>query len=77
MNLLLITPEKAIKLVGNDFFRHLLKGEKLVHVHLPAIFAVWPIVDDLLLGCFIFFVSVMLNGWYLEAYVKFEEVDKM
>ncbi|GAB1603017.1 mitochondrial glutamate carrier 1-like isoform X1 [Argonauta hians] len=27
VNLLLITPEKAIKLVGNDFFRHLLKTE--------------------------------------------------
>jgi len=25
VNLLLITPEKAIKLVGNDFFRHHLK----------------------------------------------------
>jgi hypothetical protein len=25
VNLLLITPEKAIKLVGNDFFRHLLQ----------------------------------------------------
>ncbi|ESO93234.1 hypothetical protein LOTGIDRAFT_189855 [Lottia gigantea] len=28
VNLLLITPEKAIKLVGNDFFRHLLKTDK-------------------------------------------------
>ncbi|KAK7108035.1 hypothetical protein V1264_015837 [Littorina saxatilis] len=27
VNLLLITPEKAIKLVGNDFFRHLLSPE--------------------------------------------------
>ncbi|KAK6170166.1 hypothetical protein SNE40_018629 [Patella caerulea] len=28
VNLLLITPEKAIKLVGNDFFRHILCSEK-------------------------------------------------
>lgn len=28
VNLLLITPEKVIKLVGNDFFRHILKNEK-------------------------------------------------
>ncbi|XP_064629844.1 mitochondrial glutamate carrier 1-like isoform X2 [Lineus longissimus] len=28
VNLLLITPEKAIKLVGNDFFRHLLKDKR-------------------------------------------------
>lgn len=28
VNLLLITPEKAIKLVGNDFFRHFLRNEK-------------------------------------------------
>eukprot|EP00914_Ancora_sagittata_P013087 GHVO01025456.1.p1 GENE.GHVO01025456.1~~GHVO01025456.1.p1 ORF type:complete len:234 (-),score=16.81 GHVO01025456.1:490-1191(-) len=28
VNLLLITPEKAIKLVGNDIFRHLLGGNK-------------------------------------------------
>lgn len=28
VNLLLITPEKAIKLVGNDFFRHLLSDGK-------------------------------------------------
>ena len=28
VNLLLITPEKVIKLVGNDFFRHILKTEK-------------------------------------------------
>ncbi|KAK3603298.1 hypothetical protein CHS0354_025903 [Potamilus streckersoni] len=27
VNLLLITPEKAIKLVGNDFFRHVLRKE--------------------------------------------------
>lgn len=27
VNLLLITPEKAIKLVGNDFFRHILRSE--------------------------------------------------
>nr|KAG5696793.1 hypothetical protein BaRGS_012816 [Batillaria attramentaria] len=27
VNLLLITPEKAIKLVGNDFFRHILRDE--------------------------------------------------
>ncbi|XP_052239648.1 mitochondrial glutamate carrier 1-like isoform X3 [Dreissena polymorpha] len=28
VNLLLITPEKVIKLVGNDFFRHILKNDK-------------------------------------------------
>ncbi|XP_064608615.1 mitochondrial glutamate carrier 1-like [Liolophura sinensis] len=28
VNLLLITPEKAIKLVGNDFFRHYLRTDK-------------------------------------------------
>ncbi|KAK3602883.1 hypothetical protein CHS0354_018745 [Potamilus streckersoni] len=28
VNLLLITPEKAIKLVCNDFFRHVLRKEK-------------------------------------------------
>lgn len=28
VNLLLITPEKVIKLVGNDFFRHLLRTDK-------------------------------------------------
>ena len=28
VNLLLITPEKAIKLVGNDFFRHILSTDK-------------------------------------------------
>ena len=30
VNLLLITPEKAIKLVGNDFFRHHLRNKELV-----------------------------------------------
>lgn len=42
VNLLLITPEKAIKLTGNDFFRHLLSTEqntssssKKAHLTLP------------------------------------------
>ncbi len=32
VNLLLITPEKAIKLVGNDFFRYHLKQEGYVFI---------------------------------------------
>lgn len=40
VNLLLITPEKAIKLTGNDLFRHLLTsqnsiGDKVGHLSLP------------------------------------------
>ncbi|VDM35130.1 unnamed protein product [Hydatigera taeniaeformis] len=37
VNLLLITPEKAIKLVGNDFFRYHLKTEGLQEdIELPS-----------------------------------------
>lgn len=40
VNLILITPEKAIKLTGNDFFRHILTsapraGERYGHLSLP------------------------------------------
>lgn len=35
VNLLLITPEKAIKLVGNDVFRHALKTKEYVFANLP------------------------------------------
>ena len=36
VNLLLITPEKAIKLVANDFFRYHLRDQKTQHLSIPG-----------------------------------------
>jgi len=41
VNLLLITPEKAIKLVGNDFFRHHLQKPEWVFVVFTSNWIEW------------------------------------